>query len=125
MEKQIITTDKAPAAIGPYSQAVLGNRALYVSGQLPIDPVKGTMPENLEAQVEQAMNNVLALVRQAGGTAENIVKCGLFIKDMKAFSRINDVYKMFFPNDPPARFVVEVSELPKGAQIEIDAIAAM
>jgi 2-iminobutanoate/2-iminopropanoate deaminase len=125
MEKKIITTDRAPAAIGPYSQAVIGNGNVYISGQLPINPSNGTMPDTLEAQVEQSMKNVLALVEQAGGTVENIVKCGLFIKDMNAFSRINEVYQTFFTDNAPARFVVQVSELPKGAQIEIDAIAVV
>lgn len=123
METKIITTDKAPAAIGPYSQAVVGNGTLYVSGQLPINPSNGKMSDALEEQVEQSMKNILALVEQAGGTIENIVKCGLFIKDMNAFSRINQVYQTFFKDKAPARFVVQVSELPKGAQIEIDAIA--
>jgi 2-iminobutanoate/2-iminopropanoate deaminase len=125
MQKQVISTDKAPAAIGPYSQAVVANGTVYVSGQLPIDPASGTMPGTLEAQVEQSMKNVMAVVEAAGGSAENIVKCGLFIKDMSAFGRINEVYKTFFADNPPARFVIEVSELPKGALVEIDAIAAL
>jgi len=125
MEKKVIATQKAPAAVGPYSQAVVGNGTLYVSGQLPIDPSTGVMPEGLEKQVEQSMKNVLALVGEAGGTAGSIVKCGLFIRDMSTFGRINDVYQGFFDTDAPARFVVEVSCLPKGAQIEIDAIAAL
>ncbi len=125
MEKKIIVTSKAPAAIGPYSQAVVGNGTLYVSGQIPIDPATGVMPEGLEDQVRQSMKNVLSLVGEAGGNASSVVKCGLFIRDMGAFARINDVYKTFFDADAPARFVVEVSNLPKGAQIEIDAIAIL
>ena len=125
MDKKIIATDKAPAAIGPYSQAVAGNGTLYVSGQLPIDPATGVMPEDLKAQVTQSMKNVIALVEQAGGTAASIVKCGLFIRDMGRFGEINEAYQVFFPAEPPARFVVEVSALPKGAQVEIDAIAAL
>jgi 2-iminobutanoate/2-iminopropanoate deaminase len=125
MEKKIIATSKAPAAIGPYSQAVVGNGVLYVSGQLPIDPATGVMPEELEEQVRQSLKNVLALVEEAGGSAANVVKCGLFIRDMSAFSRINEVYQTFFDENAPARFVVEVSCLPREAQIEIDAIAAL
>jgi len=125
MEKKIIITTKAPAAIGPYSQAVIGNGTLYVSGQIPIDPATGIMPEGLEDQVRQSLKNVLSLVKEAGGNASNVVKCGLFIRDMNAFGRINDVYKTFFDAEAPARFVVEVSSLPRGAQIEIDAIAAL
>ena len=125
MEKEIISTTKAPAAIGPYSQAVVGNGTLYVSGQLPIDPATGTMPQDLKAQVAQSMKNILALVGEAGGTAENIVKCGLFIRDMNAFGEINQAYQSFFGEGAPARFVVEVSALPKGAKVEIDAIAVL
>ena len=125
MEKKIISTTNAPAAIGPYSQAVVGNGTLYVSGQLPIDPATGVMPESLQEQVAQSMKNVMALVEAAGGTRDNIVKCGLFIRDMASFGDINEVYKTFFEAAPPARFVVEVSALPKGAQVEIEAIAAL
>lgn len=125
MEKAIISSTKAPAAIGPYSQAVVGNGTLYVSGQLPIDPATGVMPEDLKAQVAQSMKNILALVNAAGGTEENIVKCGLFIRDMSSFGDINDAYQSFFGEGAPARFVVEVSALPKGAKVEIDAIAVL
>ena len=85
MEKAIISSSKAPAAIGPYSQAVIGNGTLYVSGQLPIDPATGVMPEDLKAQVAQSMKNIIALVKAAGGDETNIVKCGLFIQDMNSF----------------------------------------
>jgi 2-iminobutanoate/2-iminopropanoate deaminase len=125
MQKIIINTDAAPLAIGPYSQAVIGNGTLYVSGQLPIDPATGTIPDSIEEQVKNSINNMLTLVKEAGGTAENIVKCGLFIKDMSLFGKINEIYQGFFKENAPARFVVEVSQLPKGAQIEIDAVAAL
>lgn len=125
MNKTIIQTPVAPAAIGPYSQATVGNHTLFISGQLPIDPETGVMPDDLQAQVRQSMRNVLALVAAAGGTAENVVKCGLFVRDMGAFGKINEAYSEFFQKDAPARFVVEVSALPKGAQVEIDAIAAL
>ena len=124
-EKAIISSSKAPAAIGPYSQAVIGNGTLYVSGQLPIDPATGVMPEDLKAQVAQSMKNIIALVKAAGGDETNIVKCGLFIQDMNSFGLINEAYQSFFGEGAPARFVVEVSALPKGAKVEIDAIAAL
>ena len=125
MEKAIVSTAKAPAAIGPYSQAVLGNGTLYVSGQLPIDPATGAKPEDLKAQVAQSMRNIMALVEAAGGSGENIVKCGLFVRDMGAFGEINQAYQSFFGEGAPARFVVEVSSLPKGAKVEIDAVAVL
>ena len=125
MSKRIVSTANAPAAIGPYSQAVVGNQTLYISGQLPIDPATGIMPDDLQSQVRQSMKNIFALVEAAGGKPEDVVKCGLYIRDMKAFASINEAYAAFFPENPPARFVVEVSALPKDAQVEIDAIAAL
>lgn len=121
--KTVIQSAQAPAAIGPYSQAAAGNGIVCISGQLPIDPETGEMPQQLEEQVRQSMRNVLALTAAAGSSPQDILKCGLFIRDMKKFSAINQVYQEFFEQEPPARFVVEVSQLPKGAQIEIDAIA--
>lgn len=123
MSKQVIRTEKAPAAIGPYSQAIVGNGTIYVSGQIPINPETGMMPDTIEQQVAQSMKNVITLVETAGGKAETIVKCGIFIRNMADFSRINEVYATFFACSPPARSVVEVSQLPKGALVEIEAIA--
>lgn len=121
--KHVINTNKAPKAIGPYSQATVGNGTVYVSGQLPIDPETGNISDSIEEQLEQSMKNVLAIVEAAGAKVEGILKCGLFIKDMSLFPRINAAYEKFFDVEPPARFVVEVSRLPRDAQIEIDAIA--
>lgn len=121
--KTVIRSRQAPAAIGPYSQAAAGNGILCISGQLPVDPETGEMSHHLEEQVRQSMRNVLALVAAAGASSRDILKCGLFIRDMQKFSVINQVYQEFFDQEPPARFVVEVSGLPKDAQIEIDAIA--
>ena len=128
MNKQSIKTSMAPAAIGPYSQGVdaAGARTVYVSGQLPIDPGTGVMAEEgIESQTLQSMKNVLAVVEAAGGTADNIVKCTLFITDMTAFAAINAQYEKFFVSVPPARAVVEVAALPKNAMIEIEAIAVL
>lgn len=121
--KTVIKSGQAPAAIGPYSQATAGNGILCVSGQLPVNPVTGEIPQELDEQVRQSMRNVLALVNSAGSSPQDILKCGLFIRNMQQFSEINQVYQEFFDHDPPARFVVEVSQLPKDVQIEIDAIA--
>lgn len=125
MVTKVITTTKAPGAIGPYSQAKTANGFLFVSGQLPLDPQTGTMPDSVEEQTVQSMKNVLEIVKAAGGTAEGIVRCGLYVRDMSKFGAINAEYAKFFEKDPPARFVVEVSALPKGAQIEIEAIVAV
>lgn len=125
MNKTIIKSNEAPAAIGPYSQAVVKNSTLYVSGQLPIDAATGLMPDGLAEQVTQSMNNIITLVEAAGGDVESVVKCGLFIRDMSSFGVINAAYQKFFGENAPARFVVEVSALPKGAQVEIDAIAVL
>ncbi len=123
MDKQTVSTPKAPAAIGPYSQAAGGGGILFVSGQLPLDPESGAMPADIRAQTAQSMKNVMAIVEAGGSCAGKILKCCLYIRDMAQFSVINEVYASFFSSEPPARVVVEVSRLPKDALIEIDAIA--
>ncbi|MDO4339524.1 MAG: Rid family detoxifying hydrolase [Eubacteriales bacterium] len=126
MTKKIVSTAAAPAAIGPYSQAVAAQgTALYISGQLPVDPETGLMPEKIEDQTVQSMKNLISIVKAAGGSEKSIIKCTLFIRDMEAFSRINEKYQSFFEKEPPARAVVEVSSLPKGALIEIEAVAVL
>lgn len=126
MKKEIINSEYAPAAVGPYSQAIAATGTmLFVSGQLPLNPENGKAPEALADQVAQSMDNILAIVAEAGGSADNLVKCGLFIRDMSRFSEINGVYEKYFVSNPPARFVVEVSALPKGVDVEIDAIAVL
>lgn len=125
MIPEVISTKNAPGAIGPYSQAKSCNGFVYVSGQLPLNPETGLMPETVEEQTAQSMKNVLAIVEAAGGNAESILRCGVYVRDMGRFGDINAVYAKFFEKDPPARFVVEVSALPKGAQIEIEAVAAV
>lgn len=121
--KNVIVTDKAPAAIGPYSQAIMANGMLYTSGQLPVDPATGTMPDSIEEQTEQAMKNVLTILEAAGLSAKNIIKTTVFIKNMQDFSKINAVYEKFFTEGCPARSCVEVARLPKDAMIEIEAVA--
>lgn len=125
MTKTIVATDKAPAAIGPYLQ---GNEAagfVYVSGQLPIDPATGTIPEGIEAQTKQALNNVKAIIEAAGGTMDDVIKTSCFLTNIGDFAAMNGIYKEFFSEGKyPARAALEVSKLPKPeAVVEIEAIA--
>jgi len=122
MKKQI-TTNNAPAAIGPYSQGTLTNGILYVSGQLPLDVKTGEMAVGIAAQTKQILENIQAIVTEAGGTMDNVVRCGVFLQDMNDFAEMNEVYKTFFNDPAPARTTVEVSRLPKDVPIEIEAIA--
>ena len=125
MEINYISTDKAPAAIGPYSQAVKAGSTLYISGQLPIDMSVGTMPADIKAQVRCCMDNIGSILNKAGGSYGNAVKMTLFLKDMDTFAAVNEVYASYFEVNPPARSTVEVSRLPKEALIEIDCIAVL
>ncbi|MCD2492795.1 RidA family protein [Lacrimispora sp. NSJ-141] len=121
--KKVISTDKAPAAIGPYSQAVEANGFVFASGQIPVNPATGEIPEGIEAQARQAMENVVNLLAAAGTTAENVVKTSVFIKDMNDFGKVNAVYAEYFKEECPARACVEVARLPKDVLVEVEAIA--
>ena len=125
MTKNIIATEKAPAAIGPYAQANEAGGFVYVSGQLPLDPATGKMPEGIEAQTEQALINVRNIIEAAGGTMDDVVKTTCFLKDMDEFGKMNEVYgRAFTEGKYPARAAVEVSALPKPeALVEIEAVA--
>lgn len=125
MSKKIISTQNAPAAIGPYSQAVRHGDTLYVSGQLPLDPETKKMDDDVSAQTEQSMNNIKAILQEAGFSLENVIRCGIFVTDLADFATVNEVYASFFEGDYPARATVQVAALPLGAKVEIDAIAAM
>ena len=120
--KKIISTDKAPAAIGPYSQAKEVNGMVYTSGVIPVVPATGEIPEGIEAQAKQAIGNLAALLSEAGVPMENVIKTVVFIKNMDDFSKINAIYSEFFKTDCPARSCVEVARLPKDVLIEIEAI---
>lgn len=124
MEKKIIATDKAPAAIGPYSQAIEAGGFVFASGQIPVDPATGNIPDGIEAQAKQALTNVKNLMEASGLSMDNIVKTSVFIKDMNDFAKVNEVYATFFENDFPARSCVEVARLPKDVLIEVEVIAA-
>lgn len=122
--KNIISTTAAPAAIGPYSQAAGAGELIITSGQLPIDPATGAFPsEDIKDQTRQSLLNVKAVLEAAGMGMENIIKTTVFLKDMGDFGAMNEVYAGFFTGDYPARSAVEVAALPKGAKVEIEAIA--
>ncbi len=124
MNKTIISTDKAPAAIGPYSQAVRVGDLLFTSGQIPLIAASGELiTGDIQAQTKQCMDNIKAILDEAGTSFDNCVKLTLFIKDMGQFGQINEVYGTYFGDNPPARACVEVARLPKDVDIEIEAIA--
>ena len=118
-----VSTDKAPAAIGPYSQAQIVGNLVYTSGQIPIDPATGLIVEGLEAQANQVFTNIAKLLEAAGSDMSKVVKTTVFIKDMNDFAAVNKIYGEFFSKDFPARSCVQVAKLPAGALVEIEAIA--
>lgn len=122
--KKIISTDKAPTAFGPYSQGVIAGQFIFVSGQIPFDPITGKMIEgSIKDQTEQSLKNVKAILEAAGASLDDVVKCTVFLKDMNTFSEMNAKYTEFFTSNPPARAAVEVARLPKDVGVEIEAIA--
>ena len=122
--KKVISTTNAPAAIGPYSQAIEVNGMVFASGQIPVNPANGEIPEGIEAQAEQVMKNVKNLLEAAGTSVDQVVKTSVFIKNMDDFATINGIYAKYFAKDCPARSCVEVARLPKDVLIEIEAIVA-
>lgn len=120
--KKVINTEKAPGAIGPYSQGIKAGGFLFVSGQLPVDPETGTMKADITSQTFQSLNNAKAIIESSGLTMKNVVKTTVFLSDMNNFSKMNEVYKTFFTEDYPARSAVEVARLPKDALVEIEMI---
>ena len=121
---KIISTTQAPPAIGPYSQAVEANGTLYISGQLPMDPeTVEFVSDDIKEQTHQCLKNIQAILKEAGYSLENVVKCGIFVADMNDFASINEVYGEYFNTHKPARFCIEAARLPRDARVEIDAIA--
>ena len=118
-----IKTNNAPAAIGPYSQAIEANGFVFASGQIPVNPATGEVPEGVEAQAEQVMQNMTNLLAAAGTSMEKVVKTCVFIQNMDDFAAINAIYAKYFPMPCPARSCVEVAKLPKGVLLEMEAIA--
>ena len=126
MTRQIIQTDNAPAAIGPYSQAVRVGNTVYFSGQIPLDPSAGNVIEGgIEAQARRAFDNLKAVAEAAGGSLDRIVRLGLFLTDLGQFAAVNAVMQEYFTAPYPARSTVQVSALPKGVQFEVDAIMVL
>ena len=121
--KQVLATDQAPAAIGPYSQGIAAGETVYVSGQLPLDPATGAFPEGIAAQTAQSLKNIQAILAQQGMTLANVVKTTVFLADINDFAEMNKVYGEFFTQHYPARSAVQVAKLPKDAPLEIECIA--
>lgn len=122
--KEVISTNAAPGAIGPYSQAIKVGNMLYCSGQIPVDPATGTIPEGIKAQTAQSLANVKAILAAAGASIENVVKTTVFLADMSLFGEMNEVYGREFTEPYPARSAVAVKELPKQVLVEIEVLAA-
>lgn len=124
MTRKIVQTEEAPAPVGPYSQAVRAGDWLFVSGQIALDPVTGELVnENAAAQAARVLENIGAILRAAGMDYADVVKTTIFLTDLRDFAAVNEVYARYFPERPPARSTVQVSALPKGARVEIEAIA--
>jgi 2-iminobutanoate/2-iminopropanoate deaminase len=123
-QREVIATNDAPKAIGPYSQAIRANGFLFLSGQTPIDPAtQQLISGSIAEQTERVLRNLEAVLKQAGSSMSKVVRCGVFLKDMNDFTAMNEVYGKFFPSNPPARTTIQAAKLPKDCQIEIDAIA--
>jgi 2-iminobutanoate/2-iminopropanoate deaminase len=124
MKKRIIHTDKAPKAIGPYSQAIQAGNFLFLSGQIPLDPTSGELVKgDIREQARRVLENLKGVLESQNLGMEDMVKVTIFLKDMGNFSQVNEVYATYFPSSPPARSTVEVTRLPREADIEIEAIA--
>jgi 2-iminobutanoate/2-iminopropanoate deaminase len=123
VNKNVLYTECAPQAIGPYSQGIRVGNLVFVSGQLPVNPESGTIPEDIKLQTSQSLENIKAILFAAGLGMEHIVKTTVYVKDLSRFNEINEVYGRFFSENPPARACIEIAGLPKDAGVEIEAIA--
>ncbi|MGD8400525.1 MAG: RidA family protein [Bacillota bacterium] len=125
MEKQIIFVQNAPAAIGPYSQAVKAGNFIFTSGQLPLNPLTGTMAADIEKQTLQSLNNIKSILEAAGSGLGKVVKTTIFLKDLNDFTKVNEIYNRFFADNYPARSCIQVAQIPKDALIEVEAVAVL
>jgi 2-iminobutanoate/2-iminopropanoate deaminase len=125
VSKQAIHTDAAPAAIGPYSQAIRAGDTVYLSGQIGLDPATGTLREGTDAQARQVFENLRAVARAAGGSLDDIVKTTLLLVDMADFARVNEIMAGFFAKPYPARATYQVAALPRGARVEVEAVLVL
>ena len=121
---KVISTDKAPAAIGPYSQAIEVNGMVFTSGVIPVDPQTGVIPATIEEQANQAFSNLKNLIQASGATIDKVIKTTVFIKEMNDFGKINEIYATYFKEPFPARSCVEVARLPKDVMLEVEAVVA-
>lgn len=126
-DREIVHTDKAPAAIGPYSQAVKAGSLLFVSGQIPLDPATGEMvgEDDVQTQAVRVLDNLKAVLEAGGSSLAKVCRCEVFLKDLSHFGTVNEVYGRYFDAEPPARITVEVARLPKDVLVEIAAVAVV
>jgi 2-iminobutanoate/2-iminopropanoate deaminase len=124
--KTLISTENAPKAIGPYSQAVVHNGLVFLSGQIPLDPSTGQLVDgDISAQTERVLENIQAVLKASGSSLDQVLKTTVFLKDMSDFPKMNEIYARYFPSAAPARSTVEAARLPRDVQVEIDCIAAV
>ena len=125
MSKEVIFTEKAPKAIGPYSQAIKSGNLLFISGQVPVNPATGELTGDIKTQTRQVLENIKSILLAARASTIDIVKTTVFLKNLDDFNIMNEVYREYFPNNAPARSTIEVIRIPRGALIEIEAIAVI
>jgi len=125
LSKKVIVTKNAPKAIGPYSQAIKSENILFISGQIPINPATGEITGDIKIQTRQVLENLKSILVETGASTADVVKTTIFLKNLDDFSAVNEIYRDYFPNSAPARSTVEVSRIPRGSLIEIEAIAVI
>lgn len=125
VERTVVSTKKAPGAIGPYSQGIKVGEFVFTSGQLPMDPETGELVDDIKEATKRSLDSVKAILEEAGSSMENIIKTTIFVKDLDDFAAVNEVYGTYFNEEPPARSCVQVAKIPKDAKVEIEAIAKL